>query len=44
VQCDEAYAYGISDAVVKAAMMMPMVKTEVAPVSDVPGKPEVGMG
>jgi len=36
VRHDEAYAYGISDAVVKAAMMVAMAKMEVAPALDVP--------
>ena len=44
VRRDKAYAYGISDAVAKAAMMMPMAKMEVAPASDVPREPEVGVG
>jgi len=44
VQCDKAYAYGISDAVAKAAMMVPMAKMEVALVSDVSREPEVDVG
>jgi len=44
VQHDKAYTYGISDAVAKAAMMVPMVKMEVILASDVPGEPEVGVG
>ena len=44
VQSDEAYVYGISDAVAKAAMMVPMAKMEVAPASDVSREPEVGVG